>query len=151
MWSGSTSCMTHTVWSQAMSPAFSLCFCRLLPCVPAELDSPLPCSVTEPWPQKLFLFLSAWGQPTYSSRDNSGDIFVKSPTPPTRVTELLLLRVTTLCWHLPTLPLSFRHVIINLGLSLPHLPDYLYPNAGHMLVPWSGLVWCMIEWIYRGM
>lgn len=74
----------HTVKSQPVSPACSLCFSLLLPCAPAHLDLPLLCPLVKPWPSEFFFSLSLClgDTPTHSSRDNLSAIYVKSPPAP---------------------------------------------------------------------
>lgn len=85
-----------------MSPACSLCF-SLPFCAPADLDSPLSCSVTELWPKKLSFSLSAWGK------------------------LLLILQGTiqvTFLWNL--LPLFQPELITPWFYRLPHFVEIFY-------------------------
>ena len=85
------------------------------------------------------LYLS---NPTHFSRDSSNTFLWNfPPTPPIRVSHYLLLLAIIVCRNFMS-SLSLSHVIKSLGRErcfLPHLSYYLYPNAVHILGPWSGL------------
>ena len=107
------------------------------------LGLPFPCSITEPWHKKLFFSLSTWGKILLIPQGRVQMTFLWNfpQLLQIRVSLSLLLLAIILCQNFLS-SLSLSHVIISLGRErcfLAHLSYYSYPNAAHILGPWSGL------------